>query len=446
MSGSHRTAVVRTRLRPPVPPRHALHRAGLLAVLDAGEQVTLVAAPRGSGKTVLLAQWAAGRDRTAWITFSRHDDSAPAVWRALLEALRPFCGLDGSDPLPAGTRSVVFGEVLPDVVNALHAARGLTLVLDGLDVVDDPLTRQSLYEFVERLPPHVRVVLATARPPGGPVAMVRAAGRLTEITEDDLRLDPPDTAELLSAVAGFPIAPSVVDDVRTRFDGWATGVRLAGVALRGVGGCGPLPASLTEVEEYFSAELLERVTSAQRRLLLHCGVLDEVTPDGAEALTGSPGAGEELRALAASTLFLRRTPRGFRIHPALRPVLHDVLVREEPGMLPVLAERAHRAAVRDDAGPVLVAGEPLSPRELAVLRALAGPLTLREIAAEMHLSHNTVKTHVRSVFRKLRVHERRAAVVAGRERGEPARRGLPGGREPTAGGQLATARASWRRA
>jgi len=127
-------------------------------------------------------------------------------------------------------------------------------------------------------------------------------------------------------------------------------------------------------------------------------------------------------------------------------VLHDVLVREEPGMLPVLAERAHRAAVRDDAGPVLVAGEPLSPRELAVLRALAGPLTLREIAAEMHLSHNTVKTHVRSVFRKLRVHERRAAVVAGREWGEPARRGLPGGREPTAGGQLATARASWRRA
>jgi DNA-binding NarL/FixJ family response regulator len=46
-----------------------------------------------------------------------------------------------------------------------------------------------------------------------------------------------------------------------------------------------------------------------------------------------------------------------------------------------------------------------------VLRALSGPLTLREIAAELNLSHDTVKTHVGSVFRKLGVHDRAAAVA-----------------------------------
>ncbi|GAA4691206.1 hypothetical protein GCM10023215_30090 [Pseudonocardia yuanmonensis] len=440
MSGSPRPAVVRTRLRPPVAPPHTLCRTRLLDVLDAGEQVTLVASPRGSGKSVLLAQWAAGRDRTAWITFSRHDDSAPGVWQALLEALRPFCGLDQPDPRLAETRSVVFGELLPAVVNALGAVRDLTLVLDGLDVINDPLTRHSLYELVERLPAHVRVVLATARPPGGPVAMLRAAGRLTEITEDDLRFGRAETAALLSAVAGFPVAPSEVDDVNARFDGWATGIRLAGAALRTLGRCAPLPESLAEVEEYFSAELLERVTSVQRRLLLRCSVLDEVTPDRARDLTGSPRAGEELLVLAASTLFLRRTPHGFRFHPALQPVLHSVLVREEPDRVPALVGHVSARAEAH------AAGEPLSPREQAVLRALAGPLSLREIAAELHVSHNTVKTHVRSVFRKLQVHERHAAVVAGRARGELSRRGLPGTREPTTGVQLAAARASWRRA
>ncbi|MEV6915080.1 helix-turn-helix transcriptional regulator, partial [Amycolatopsis sp. NPDC051106] len=55
----------------------------------------------------------------------------------------------------------------------------------------------------------------------------------------------------------------------------------------------------------------------------------------------------------------------------------------------------------------------LSDRERAVLRALAGPLTLREIAAELHVSHNTVKTHVRSVFRKLGAHDRADAVSRG---------------------------------
>jgi LuxR family maltose regulon positive regulatory protein len=53
----------------------------------------------------------------------------------------------------------------------------------------------------------------------------------------------------------------------------------------------------------------------------------------------------------------------------------------------------------------------LSDRERAVLRALSGPLTLREIAAELHVSHNTVKTQVRSVFRKLGAHDRAGAVA-----------------------------------
>jgi len=64
----------------------------------------------------------------------------------------------------------------------------------------------------------------------------------------------------------------------------------------------------------------------------------------------------------------------------------------------------------------------LSDRERAVLRALSGPLTLREIAAELNVSHNTVKTHVRSVFRKLGAHDRAGAVTRG------AAVGLPGGR------------------
>jgi LuxR family maltose regulon positive regulatory protein len=49
-----------------------------------------------------------------------------------------------------------------------------------------------------------------------------------------------------------------------------------------------------------------------------------------------------------------------------------------------------------------------------VLRALCGPLTLREIADELFVSHNTVKSQVRSIFRKLGVHDRAAAVAAAR--------------------------------
>jgi LuxR family transcriptional regulator, maltose regulon positive regulatory protein len=47
--------------------------------------------------------------------------------------------------------------------------------------------------------------------------------------------------------------------------------------------------------------------------------------------------------------------------------------------------------------------EDLSGRELAVLRLLATDLTQREIGEALYVSFNTVKTHVKSIFRKLDV-------------------------------------------
>jgi len=59
----------------------------------------------------------------------------------------------------------------------------------------------------------------------------------------------------------------------------------------------------------------------------------------------------------------------------------------------------------------------LSERELAVLRLLAGRLSQREIAAELYVSFNTVKSHTRSIFRKLGVASRSEAVARARELG-----------------------------
>ncbi len=61
--------------------------------------------------------------------------------------------------------------------------------------------------------------------------------------------------------------------------------------------------------------------------------------------------------------------------------------------------------------------EPLTDREEEVLRLLRGSLSLREIAEELSLSANTIKTHVRAIYRKLDVGSRREAVARGRATG-----------------------------
>jgi LuxR family transcriptional regulator, maltose regulon positive regulatory protein len=60
-------------------------------------------------------------------------------------------------------------------------------------------------------------------------------------------------------------------------------------------------------------------------------------------------------------------------------------------------------------------GQPLTEREKTVLRLLGGTLSLREIGQELYLSQNTIKTHIRSIYRKLGVSTRDDAIVAGRE-------------------------------
>jgi LuxR family maltose regulon positive regulatory protein len=59
-----------------------------------------------------------------------------------------------------------------------------------------------------------------------------------------------------------------------------------------------------------------------------------------------------------------------------------------------------------------VAGEPLTEREVTVLRLLRGALSLREIGQQLHLSPNTVKTHVKAVYRKLGVSTRHDAIAS----------------------------------
>ena len=62
-------------------------------------------------------------------------------------------------------------------------------------------------------------------------------------------------------------------------------------------------------------------------------------------------------------------------------------------------------------------GEPLTEREQDVLRMLQGTLSLRDIGRELYLSPNTIKTHTRTLYRKLDVSDRQDAVTRGRELG-----------------------------
>jgi LuxR family transcriptional regulator, maltose regulon positive regulatory protein len=83
------------------------------------------------------------------------------------------------------------------------------------------------------------------------------------------------------------------------------------------------------------------------------------------------------------------------------------------GFVDAILERLRAGGPVGDQGTL----QRLTPAELEILRDLPSLLSLREIAAARSISVNTVKSHLRSIYRKLEVEGRRSAVDAARSRG-----------------------------
>lgn len=72
---------------------------------------------------------------------------------------------------------------------------------------------------------------------------------------------------------------------------------------------------------------------------------------------------------------------------------------------------AQRVAAARDRGQERRQVEPLTPRELEVLRALTEGLSTPEICDRLFIAPNTLRTHVQNIMGKLRVHSKLEAVA-----------------------------------
>ena len=77
----------------------------------------------------------------------------------------------------------------------------------------------------------------------------------------------------------------------------------------------------------------------------------------------------------------------------------------------VIVGIAQRVAAARDRGADRRQIEPLTPRELEVLRALSEGLSTPEICARLFIAPNTLRTHVQNIMGKLRVHSKLEAVA-----------------------------------
>jgi len=292
--------------------------------------VTLVA-PAGYGKTTLLCDWADHDERPfAWVTLD-HQDNDP-------ECLEASVGL---------------------AVERVEPQRGtgrFVLVLDDLQVLDEPAEEAALSALVAGLPPEVTLALASRRPPALPIARMRAQRRVLELGPRDLAMDPAEGAAML-ALAGLELAGEEVTRLLRSTEGWPAALTLGALTLTdpsfpshaaGFGGANRL------VADYMRDEILGGLSPALRRFLLETSVLDTLTGELCDWVlqrAGSAAALVELCRREGLLVPLDRSDERFRQHRLVAEMLSTELRRLEPDRAAALHRRAsdwYRAGGDDD--------------------------------------------------------------------------------------------------
>jgi LuxR family maltose regulon positive regulatory protein len=325
-------------------------RRDLVAVLDraAGKRVTIISAPAGSGKTSLLRAWSGrpGQDRrVAFMSVRPGQHDAQLFWLALLGVIGAATGGSASPAAAPGFN----GQAMVDKVLAELASCGpLVLIIDDLHELTSAEAAGQLTTLLTSLPEGVHAVVATRRDPPLHLHQLRLAGELAEIRAAQLRFNGEETRELL-ATAGISLPDPVVATLHQRTEGWAAGLRLAVLSLAGHPDPERFVAEFSgsdrTVAEYLIVEMLERQPPDVQRLLLRTSLVDRVSGELADLLTGATGSERILLDLEDANAFVVSLDPGrtwFRYHHMFSGLLRLELRRTAPGDIPEL----HRVAAR----------------------------------------------------------------------------------------------------
>jgi ATP/maltotriose-dependent transcriptional regulator MalT len=327
----------------PAAPAHAVDRPQLRARLNGalGAPLTLLVAPAGSGKTVLLSQWAASRSdlRFLWLDVEPADDDPSRFARKLLGQLTHL------DPtiVELGPLLMIGGgglgrPLLEALSTLLGAHPGTVLVFDDLHLLTNRALIDDLWWLADHLPDSAHMVFASRGDRRLALSRHRLKYALLELREAELAFDDEVTAEVLRRIAGDAVADATVSSVVDTTEGWAAGVQLTAIGLRNSEDPALFARRLAGtdrlISDYLSEEVLAAQSDERRDLLLRLSALDRMSPALVEALLHVPDAAALLDELEREAMFVVAIDplhEWFRFHHLFRDLLRYRLRAAFPG-------------------------------------------------------------------------------------------------------------------
>ncbi|CAG0936541.1 serine/threonine-protein kinase PknK [Thermoflexales bacterium] len=353
-----------TKLRRPALAAKRVHRPRLLQRLndglDSGRRVTLVSAPPGFGKTMLLSAWVAENRRlAAWLSLDEGDNDPIRFWSYLIAACQSIRDKVGAAALALlHAPQPLSEEVIPTIlINDLAGLEdSFVLILDDYHVIQNQSIHTALAFLIDHLPDQLHLVLSTRVDPPWPFARLRARNQLIELRALDLRFTPDEAAVFLNQLMGLNLSAESIATLEARTEGWIAGLQLAALAMQAplslkghsdiAGFVTAFAGSHLYVADYLIEEVLQRQPAEVQTFLLQTSLLERLNGALCEAVTGCHAGQNILRQLYKANLFV--TPLDdegywFRYHRLFADLLQVRLQQAFPcGVIATLHQRASR--------------------------------------------------------------------------------------------------------
>src|SRR5215213_1679236 len=191
-----------------------------------------------------------------------------------------------------------------------------------------------------------------------PLARMRARRELAEIRVADLQFTDEEAIALLNTSMGLQLAAEDVERLTERTEGWAAGLIMAGLSLRGRQDPSAFIASFhgdnRHVADFLATEVLERQSEETRTFLLRTSILERLSGPLCDAVLETEGSAGLLGELERSNFFLVPLDdhrEWYRHHHLFAQLLRLELASREPALLATLHRRAaawHRQAANVD--------------------------------------------------------------------------------------------------
>lgn len=298
-SRQHNEPVVLTKLHRPPVTADLVCRKRLHEQLDRSLEVplTLVSAPAGYGKSMLVSHWLeTSAQSSGWISLDESDDSALSFLGYLVAAVRTThpdaCrGIDALFEAVETPSSAVLARTLVNDLDAID--QRFVLVLDDFHRITGHEIHELLAGLLEHPPKSVHLVIITRKDPPLKLAKFRGLGQIVDVRMRDLRFTPAESKTFLqSNMEGQP-TDSELNSLHIAVEGWAAGLRLGALALRYQADpealVSKLQTGITSIREYLFLEVLDGQPAVLRSCLLQAAVLDRFCADLFDTVCESPG-------------------------------------------------------------------------------------------------------------------------------------------------------------